>query len=694
MSLDSLKPFLEPRSIAIIGASENPNKIGGRPIANLRSYGFNGKVYPINPTRKELQGQACYPGLADLPEVPDLVVIAVPGDNAIAAVKDCAARGVKAAIVMSSGFGETSAPDGKAKEREMVEAARAAGMRMVGPNTQGLANFGNGAVTSFFTAVPQADGPIAMVSQSGAMSAVPVGLLRQAGLGVRYSLATGNDADVTVAEMAAAAVSDPAIKLLLLYLESIPRPDQLAEVARIAHERGAYVVALKSGRTDAGQRAARSHTGALANEDRVVDAALERLGIWRARDVAGLVSAADLYLKGWRPKGRRLVAISGSGATCVMAADAATFAGLEIATLKQETRDSLNKLLPSFATTTNPIDLTAALLSNNRLLSDILPIIARDDAADAFMVGFPVAGEGYDVPTFARDTAAFAKDTGKPVVVAASQPDIAMQFRAEGIPSLPLEAEAIEALSQFIGHNELIARVKQWPWPQWTRAVHGENNEKVLNEADSLAVLARAGLSVVPHHLSRSEAEAATAWRNFGGPVAIKGCTGDITHKTEYGLVQLNLDDEDAIKTAYRRIEKALAAHQARFDGVIVARMVKGRREMMIGAHRDPVFGPVVVVGEGGKYVEAMPDLKLLLPPFDVEDAERALLSLRCAAVLKGVRGEPPMDVRAMAHAAVQVAELMRDHTIRSLDINQLMLGSDGEGYAVVDAVVIRDAGG
>jgi predicted CoA-binding protein len=173
MSLDSLKPFLEPRSIAMIGASENPNKIGGRPIAYLQRYGFKGKVYPINPTRKELQGQACYPSLADVPEVPDLAVVAVPGDNAIAAVKDCAARGVKAAIVMSSGFGETSAPEGKAKEREMVEAARAAGMRMVGPNTQGLANFGNGAVASFstlFTAVPQADGPIAMVPRSRAAS--------------------------------------------------------------------------------------------------------------------------------------------------------------------------------------------------------------------------------------------------------------------------------------------------------------------------------------------------------------------------------------------------------------------------------------------------------------------------------------------------------------------------------------------
>ena len=330
-----------------------------------------------------------------------------------------------------------------------------------------------------------------MVSQSGAMSAVPVGLLRQAGLGVRYSLATGNDADVTVAEMAGAAASDPAIKLLLLYLESIPRPDQLAEVARIAHERGVFVVALKSGRTEAGQRAARSHTGALANDDHLVDAALERLGIWRVRTLAELVAAAALYLTPWKPKGRRLVAISGSGATCVMAADEATLSGLEIAGLKTETRAELNRLLPSFATTRNPIDLTAALLTNNHLLSDILPVIARDNAADAFMIGMPIAGEGYDVPAFARDIAAFANQTGKPVVVAASQPAVAQEFRAKGLPTLPLEAEAIGALAQFIRHHELVGRAKARGLPDWKQPMASGSEPR---EVDSLARLARAGL--------------------------------------------------------------------------------------------------------------------------------------------------------------------------------------------------------
>ena len=694
MSISSLTPFLSPRSVAIIGASNEVNKVGGRPLHYLKTYGFKGPIYPVNPTRKEVQGLAAFASLDALPEVPELAVVVIPGDHAVAAVKDCAKRGVKALICITSGFGETGDPVGMAKQREMVAAARAAGMRMVGPNTQGLANFANGCVASFstmFTAITPKDSPIAIVSQSGAMSAIPIGLLNERGLGARYSLATGNDADVNVLEMATAAVSDPDIKVLLLYLEGIPRADQLATLAETAHRNGVFIVALKSGRTAAGQRAAASHTGALANEDRVVDAALKRVGIWRAQTIAGLVSAAEIYLKGWKPTGRRFVTISGSGATGVMSADAATHAGLEVVAFDPKTRATLDKILPSFASAANPIDLTAALLSNNGLLGQILPVIANADAADLFKVDMPVAGPGYDMGAFARDIAAFSKATGKPVVVAGWQAEIPATFRAEGVPVFPLEAEAIDALAQLVNHHELVARAKARPRPDWQPHETGATPPKgrTLNEAESLATLVKAGLSVVPHRLCRSAQEAATAWSNLGGPVAVKGCSADLPHKTEYGLVALGLDDEDQVKAAFSRMQAAITKAKASFDGVIVARMTKGRRELMIGAHRDPFFGPVVVVGDGGKYVEAMPDVALLLPPFTTEDAVCALQSLRCAPVLAGVRGEPPMDVAAMADAALKVAALMRaDPSIFSLDMNPLMLLDAGKGYAVVDAVI------
>ena len=695
--MSRLKAALDPRSVAIIGASENPNKVGGRPVHYLEKFGFKGKILPINPSRQEIQGHKCYPSLADLPEAPEMVIVAVAGDNAIGAVEDCAAHGVKVAVVMASGFGEVDAVAGKAKEQRMVAAAHKAGMRIVGPNSQGLANFGTGAIASFstmFMEFDRAEGHVAMLSQSGALSTVPVGFLLQRGIGVRQSHATGNDADITVGELAIAVAEDPEVKLMLLYLESIPEKKYLEELAAVALGRDLPIIALKSRRSEAGRQAAQSHTGALANEDRVVDAFFEHHGIWRAPDMRGLVEATELYLKGWKPRGKRLVAISNSGAVCVMTADAATTVGMPMAKLAPETDKKLKGILPSFATTTNPIDLTAALLSNSHLFGDILPVIAQDPAADAFLIGVPVAGPGYDVEAFARDTAAFGKQTAKPLVVAATQRSVAGQFAAQGTSVFPTEVEAVTALHQFLAHRELMARTIE------RKATRGKSDAllstsdttTMLNEADSLALLAARGIPVVPHRLCRSRAEAIAAFEAIGGPVVVKGCSAEIAHKSELGLVKLGVKSREEAGEIYAQMEEIIRKHGARFDGVIIAAMAGGRREIMIGAHRDAVFGPVVAVGDGGKYVEVFRDTTLLLPPFSQDDVKQALGRLRIAPLLAGVRGEPPMDVDALADAVVKVGDLMRDPAakIMSLDLNPVLLDSAGKGCVVVDAVVFR----
>jgi acetate---CoA ligase (ADP-forming) len=693
-----LKAALDPRSVAVIGASENPNKVGGRPVHYLDKFGFKGKIFPINPSRPEVQGHKCYKSLGDLPEAPDMAIVAVAGDNAIGAVEDCAAYGVKVAIVMASGFGEVDAVAGKAKERRMVEAAHKAGMRIVGPNSQGLANFGTGAIASFstmFMDMDRAEGHVAMLSQSGALSTVPVGFLRQRGIGVRHTHATGNDADITVGELAVAVAEDPEVRLLLLYLESIPDTAYLEELASVALKRDLPIIALKSGRSEAGRQAAQSHTGALANEDRVVDSFFEQHGIWRAPDMRGLVEATELYLKGWKPKGRRLVAISNSGAVCVMTADAATNVGMPMAKLSAETDKKLKGILPSFATTTNPIDLTAALLSNSRLFGDILPVIAEDPAADAFLIGVPVAGPGYDVEAFARDAAAFGRQTGKPLVIAATQRSVADQFAAEGSSVFPTETEAVTALHQFLAHRELMARTKARQQAQgssarapWAPAAA----TTMLNEADSLALLAECGIPVVAHRLCRSRAEAIAAFETIGGPVVVKGCSADIAHKSELGLVKLGIASREEAGEVWSQMEAIIRKHGSRFDGVIVAAMAGGRREIMIGAHRDPVFGPVVAVGDGGKYVEIFRDTALLLPPFSKEEAKSALQRLKIAPLFAGVRGEAPMDVETLCDAVTRIGDLMLDPMAKvvSLDLNPVLLDSAGKGCVVVDAVVFQ----
>ncbi|MGE7413317.1 acetate--CoA ligase family protein [Methylobacterium tarhaniae] len=692
----SLQAALDPSAIAVIGASENPDKIGGRPLLYLSMFGFRGEVWPVNPKRDEVQGRRTVPRLSALSRAPDLAIIAVPGEAAVAALDECGEVGVKVAIMMASGFGETADPAAQAAERAMVARARARGVRMIGPNSQGLANFGTGAVPSFssmFLEVPPQDGPVGIVSQSGAMSVVPYGLLRGRGIGVRHTHATGNDADVTVCELAAAVAADPALKLLLLYLESIPDPHHLAEAAAIARDRGLPIVALKSGRTAAGQAAAQSHTGALANEDRLVDAFLERHGIWRADDTTDLVAAAELYLKGWRPGGRRMVAISNSGATCVMAADAASAAGLDLTPLGDGTQARLRAILPSFAATRNPVDITAALMTNSALFSQILPVIAEDSSADAFLVGVPVAGRAYAVDDFGRDTAAFAAATGKPVVIVAPQALVAEPFRSRGLPVFPGEGEAVRALHQFIAHHERMAAAADRP-PHPPPPPPAEAPPRLLDEAESLGRLARAGLPVVRHRLCRTAEEAVAAASAIGGPVAVKGCSAEVAHKSELGLVHLGVSGADAVRAAFESCRGGLAAAGHASSGVIVAAMARGRRELMLGAHRDPFFGPVVVVGDGGKYVEAMPDVALLLPPFSEADVARALGRLRIGPLIAGVRGEPALAIAPYLAAAVALGRLMvEEPEIASLDVNPILVGMEPGDCLALDAVVFVEGG-
>jgi acyl-CoA synthetase (NDP forming) len=462
---NTLDAALNPKSVAVVGASDNPHKVGGRPILFMDRYGYKGKIFPINPARPQVQGHKAYPDLAALPEVPDMAIVALAGDGTVQAVEQCARMGVKVAVVMASGFGETGV-EGRRVQDAMLTAARATGMRMVGPNSQGLANFGTGAIANFSTIFhdsPCVPGPVAVISQSGALSQLIYSLLYQRGIGVRHCHATGNEADITVSELAAHIAGDPEVKLMLLYLETINNPDQLAKAAAIAHARDLPIVALKSGRTERGQRAARAHTGSAEIEDRRVDAFLRHHGIWRAEDPQDLVNASALYLKGWRPRGRQLVAISNSGATCVLAADAAQSLELPLADLAESTRAGLNAILPGFATTTNPVDMTGVLLGNSSLFGQTLEIAGKDAGADLLFVGFPIAGTGYDVEAFARAAAKFIADTGKPLVLSVPQDEIGAPFVKLGVPVFGSDREALQALNQIAGHTDLMRKGRDSP---------------------------------------------------------------------------------------------------------------------------------------------------------------------------------------------------------------------------------------
>lgn len=689
---NTLDAAMNPGSIAVVGASDNPHKVGGRPILFMKKYGYAGRVFPINPARAEVQGYKAYPDLAALPEVPDMAIVALAGEGTVQAVGQCARMGVKIAVIMASGFGETGAK-GKQVQDAMLAQARSAGMRIVGPNSQGLANFGNGAIANFstiFNDLPNIAGSAAIVSQSGALSQLIYGLLRKRGIGVRHCHATGNEADISVAELAVEVARDPSVQLLLLYLETVNDPDKLAQAAAVARERELPLLVLKSGRTPSGQRAASSHTGAMATEDRVVDAFLRHHGIWRAEDPDDLVNAAELYLKGWRPRGRKLIALSNSGATCVMAADMAEEFHLPLTRLADSTRAQLDAVLPGFATTTNPIDITGVLLGNSSLFGKILDILGKDASADLFFAGIPIAGTGYDVDAFARDAANFIAVTGKPLALAVPQEDIAAPFIKLGVPVFASDRRALQALNQLAEHSALMRRRRKPAVAAPVDLALAGRGKGFLNEADSLALLAANGVPVASQRLCRSAAEARAALRALGGPVAVKACSTEVPHKSEYGLVALNLASEGAVAEAFEAQWRKLAEMKVARDGIIVAAMIRGRREFALGARFDARFGPVVMAGDGGKYVEALKDFVLLIPPFDAEEVIEALERLHIAPLLHGVRGEPPLDLEAVAAIAVRLGAIMQagDGRIASIDLNPVMVQAKGEGAVVADALV------
>jgi len=688
----ALAALLNPSSVAIIGASDNPDKIGGRPVYYMKKHGYTGKIYPVNPTRDVIQGEKSWRSVQDLPEVPELVIIAVAGQAAVDSVKACSELGIPAAIVITAGFSETGA-QGKILQDRLTGLAAAQGMRIVGPNSQGLANFGNGAIACFstlFLEIEPGDGPVSVISQSGGMSAMIYGLLRNRGIGVRHVHATGNEADITVGQLAMASLHDPDIRLILMYLESLQNADELAAVAALAKRRGVVLIAVKAGHSPAGAQAAASHTGALANQDSTINAFFEQHGILRARDPHQLVRYAEFILRSPLPAGNQTVIVSNSGASCVLAADAAEDHGLRVAPLSAGTQADLSMHLSSFATTRNPVDITAALLSNNRLFGQVLSCIGHDPKADSFVIDIPVAGRGYDVSAFAQDAENFVSDSKKPVVVVAWQPAVAMAFREKNIPVFDDEEQAMSTLAAARRFQTGLARtIADWSAPAGKPIALGKAGS-TLSEADTLDALASAGMAVVDYIRCTDAHHAVAYWQSCKRPVVVKACSEKRPHKSEHGLVALALDSAAKIHEAFDNQSAMLEKLGITDPCWLVAPMEKGLFELAAGVHMDPVFGPVIMAGTGGKYIEALQDVFVLLPPFTVGDVMDKLRALQIAPLLHGVRGDPAADIQAFAELVVALGKFAISNAagIRSIDINPILVRPQGLGVIAVDALI------
>jgi acyl-CoA synthetase (NDP forming)/RimJ/RimL family protein N-acetyltransferase len=692
----SLRPLLAPSSVAVVGAGSRDRAVGREVLRNLLQGGFRGELFAVNPNHRQVLGVPSLPSALDLPTAADLAVIAVPADRVIDAVADCGRRGVRGVVVISSGFGELSST-GRQRQRDLVQVVREHGMRLIGPNCLGLINTDPMVrLNATFAPLLVPTGGLALASQSGALG---IAILRAAagcGLGISQFVSIGNKADVSGNDLLIAWAEDRRTTVIGLYLESFGNPRKFARIARRVCELKP-VLAIKAGRSQAGQRAGQSHTAAAAASDVIVDALFEQAGVLRVDTMEQLLNAARVLTDLPLPAGPRVAVVGNSGGPGILAADAAVAAGLTVASLSDSMRAGISRLAPDAAATDNPLDLGAGI--QPVALEAVLSMVLHSPEVDAVL--------GIVTQTLAADNseleAAFVR------AAAASDKPLVMVQTGEPNRSLPVaEGRALpvfgfpEPAAQALGLAWRYARIRQGASRQVGVESSGAEAARAAARAAARRLLAGwqadepagggwldperaasllAGYDIrsCPYRLVRDADEAEAAARQLGYPVAVK--LAGVVHKSDVGGVRLDIGTAERLRSVCRDI----AAHAP--DGMLIQPMVTGDVEIIVGGLQDPVFGPVVMVGAGGVFADLVDDRRFLLAPVVPDRAAAAIAELRLARVLDGYRGRPPVSRTALAQLISRLAALVDDlPEVAEIDLNPVL--GRGEELIVVDAKI------
>jgi acyl-CoA synthetase (NDP forming) len=692
-----LEAFFNARAIAIVGASDDINKIGGRPVHLLRKYGYQGPIYPINPRGGEIQGLRAYASVRETPTAPDMAILAVPANATAEALRDCAARGVRGAIVLSSGFAEAG-PEGAALQLELVEIARAAGMRILGPNCLGTVNVVDGTIGSFSIALEEnmpLAGHVGIVSQSGNVGSHTMHCVSHRGLGVSRFIATGNEADIDVADGIAALAHDDETRVILCCMETCRHADRLIAALEAAHARNKPVIVLKIGATEQGGAAAASHTGALAGSDAVMDAVLRRHGALRVRSIEEMLDvghAASLLLPSRLPHTDTATLVAASGGFGIMMADAMTIAGIRLPPLAAVTRARINEAVPT-AGTNNPVDASAQMSSRPDILLKMLTALLDDPGGSTTVLFMSLSLFSSRLRAIYLDALAQVRQSHPErllVIISHGPADAIAQINALGIPVFG----SIDAAAHGVASLVRLGKLREQPAaPHYTGAFARIDPEVFRNEYRAKSALAAAGIDVPRESIAGSADEAVGFAESIGYPVVLKIVSEDIAHKTEVGGVALDLREADAVRAAHARLLDNACKHAptARLDGVLVAPMLSGGVEMIAGISRDPVFGAVVMVGMGGIHAEILKDVAVQTAPVTEDEALQMIRSLRMFPLLDGARGQPKADLAAIARTVARLSEFACRHAdgVAEIDLNPILVKPAGEGVVVLDALMI-----
>ncbi|MBK5050463.1 acetate--CoA ligase family protein [Burkholderia sp. R-70006] len=688
----ALDRLLRPRSIVIVGASPQFAKVNGRPLKHLIDKGYTGRIFLVNPKYREIAGIACYPNVAALPESADLAIVALPAREVEACIAALGQRGIVAAVIFSSGFGELGA-EGKRLEQSLSACADAHGVLICGPNCLGFVNAFDGVYATFsqYADGDTGAGPVAFVTQSGAFGTAIAALVRQRGLGLGYFINTGNEAGVSFSDLMLAVIEDPRIRVAAGYLEGMRDGPGLIRLAERCTELGKPLVLTKVGRMAAGVRAAASHTGSLAVEDDVFDAVLRQNGVLRARNEEQMLDMLEALCSDRVPEGCGLGIATQSGGAGVMMADRAEELGLEVPALAPQTQAALAKVMPAFGAAGNPVDVTGQFIANPDLLLESVVKLLADPQVHIGIVWLQLMTAHVDllVNIFCR----IRERTDKPFFICwvAAPPEAVRRLRAEGIVVFGAGERAIEAAAALVQYRRTlrVAAERRAERAALAAAVQRATSEVCASFRDGVqptvqatAWLQAAGVPMAPVALACQGDEAVAAWRELGGQVVLKIESPDITHKTELGGVLLKLNDEVSIRQGFTTLmQRAGAARpDARLDGVIVQSMAAGHLELVIGVKRDPAFGMVLMVGLGGVLVEVLKDVAFRLAPISEAEGLRMLDELRMRALLDGVRGQQAVDRAALAAllSRLSVWAAAMAPRLEELDLNPVLVGPDG----------------
>ena len=691
-----LDALFNPRSVAVIGASDDPGRIGGRPLRYLRESGFRGEIRPVNPRRTRVQGRPAWPDIAAVPGPVDAAIVAVPAERVVETVEACAARGVRAAVVFTSGFAETDAA-GAARQRRLGEIARSSGMRILGPNCLGVYSAATGYFATFTTTLDvhrPRPGPVAIVSQSGAYGSHLGLLAHRRRIGVGLWVTTGNECDVTVSECIAWLATRPDIEVIAACAEGVRDGEALLSSLEAARAGGKRVFFTKVGRSETGAEAARSHTAALAGVDAVFDAMLAQAGIVRTGNTEEMLDATYAASFGPLPPNRRVGLMTISGGAGVMMADEAAAHGLEVTPMPEAARHRLKEMI-SFSTPRNPVDITAQVFNAPRLFGTFLDAMLDegDYGAVVIFLTYVASVEFMAQPVLNAVARARARHPDRPILMVMIGSDAAIApYEALNVPVFEDAVRAVRTVAALVGVREGLER---GPRAGADPAAHPPGRSFTggrLDEHEALALLASWGLPVVDARIARSAEEASRAALAAGAQVAMKVLSPDIAHKTEAGGVVLDVAPEDAAET-----HDALVARARVFDadaeirGTLVAPMASGV-ECILGVRRDPVFGPVVMAGSGGILAEILDDVVFRKAPLDHGEARQMIAGLRGARLLEGARRSPRCDIDALAAALAALSRFAAAHpdTVESVDVNPFVVLPEGMGGLALDALIIE----